>query len=244
MLSSLALDDPPSTREDGVRRASAQAEGFRLPGPRDRLTIMGRTGSGKTHYAAWILSGQNWPHVPWTIVDYKHDALIGEIPGLEEIRLDGKLPKHPGLYVVHPRPDEIDQVESFLWKIWQQGRTGIYIDEGHMLPDKGAYQSLLTQGRSKSIPAITLTQRPVWINRFALSEADYYSIFHMNDKRDRATIGSFVPIDLERPLLPRHSWYYDIARNRTYRMLPVPGKGDILDRFDERHPRKTRWRAI
>ena len=113
-----------------------------------------------------------------------------------------------------------------------------------MLPDRGAYQAILSQGRSRSIPAITLTQRPVWVNRFALSEADYYAIFHMNDRRDRQTIGAFLPIDLETPLPPRHSWYYDVARDRVFRLLPVPSRDEILDRFQARDPNHTRWRAI
>jgi hypothetical protein len=219
--------------------------GFRLPGARDRLAVMGRTGSGKTHFATWALSRQNWPHVPWVVIDYKYDPLIGEIPGLEEIGLaDRRLPKQPGVYVAHPRPDEIDEVEAFLWRVWRRGRTGVFVDEGHILPDKGALQALLTQGRSKSIPVIALTQRPAWVNRFVFSEADYFSAFHLNDQRDRKTIASFLPVDLERPLPARHSWYYDVGRDRAFRMLPVPGKQSILDTFDQRNPRHTRWRSI
>jgi DNA helicase HerA-like ATPase len=245
MLSLAESTIPTSPLERGIRRdRPAFPEGFRLPGARDRLAIMGRTGSGKTHFANWVLSGQNWPFVPWVIVDYKYDSLIGDIPGLEEIGLDGKIPKHPGLYVVHPRPDEIEEVERFLWKIWERGRTGVYVDEGHILPDKGSLQALLTQGRSKSIPMVILTQRPAWVNRFVFSEADFYSVFHLNDKRDRQTIASFVPVDLERSLPQRHSHYYDISRDRAFHMLPVPGRPTILDRFERRNPNRSRWSRI
>ena len=84
---------------------------FRLPGARDRCAIVGRTGSGKTHCALWLLSRQNYPSVPWVIVDYKRDDLISEIPGLREISVDGRIPRRPGVYAARPRPDQEDQVE-------------------------------------------------------------------------------------------------------------------------------------
>lgn len=219
--------------------------GFRLPGSRDRLMVLGRTGSGKSHFAAWVLSHANWNRVPWIIIDYKFDPLIKQIPQLEEIRLEGKLPKHPGVYVVHPRPDQEAEVEALLWKLWEKERVGLWVDEGHILPDGGSLQALLSQGRSKSIPVILLSQRPVWLNRFALSESGYFSVFSMNDRRDRKTIESFLPgISLEEKLPVRHSYYYDVSNDRAFLMKPVPGKDDILNRFVDRNPRHNRWKAI
>lgn len=216
--------------------------GFRLPGARDRLAIMGRTGSGKTHFGTWALSQQNWPSVPWSIIDYKRDRLIGSLP-VEEIAVTARAPRHPGLYVLHPRPDEEEQVEAYLWRLWERGKGGLWVDEAHILPDRGGLQAVLTQGRSKGIPAIVVTQRPVWVSRFTFSEADFISAFHLNDKRDRATVQTFVPVDMSRPLPEHHSWYYDVARDRPYRMLPAPPADEILDIFDRRQHR-TRWRKI
>lgn len=204
---------------------------------------MGRTGSGKTHFGTWALSRQNWPHIPWTIVDYKRDELIGALPA-EEIRVTSRAPRHPGLYVVRPRPDEADEVEALLWRIWERGRGGLWVDEAHILPDGGGLQAILTQGRSKGIPAIIVTQRPVHVSRFVFSEADFISSFHLNDKRDRQTVQAFMPVDLVRQRLPeQHSWYYDVARDRLARMLPVPPAGEILDTFDARSPRRQ-WRVV
>lgn len=251
------FDDPSPRNGDGERPPSAVPvalnvgvrrpvpAGFSLPGPRDRLAVLGRTGSGKTHFAAWALSHANWPAVPWVIIDYKYDPLIKQIPQLEEIGVDAKIPKHPGLYVVHPLPIEQEQVEGLLWRVWKKGNTGLWVDEGHILPDKGSLQALLSQGRSKSIPLIVLSQRPVWLNRFVLSESGYFSVFSMNDKRDRQTIASFLPgIDLEKKLPARHSYYYDVANDRAFLMRPVPGRDDILNRFVERNPRHVKWRYV
>jgi DNA helicase HerA-like ATPase len=218
---------------------------FRLPGPRDRLAVIGRTGSGKTHFAVWALSLANWPLRPWVIVDYKHDDLIKMLPGLEEIDVSPRrLPRHPGLYVVHPRPDDDEKVERLLMRIWERGHTGVYIDEGHILPEKGGLKTILTQGRSKFIPAIVLTQRPKWVSRFVFSEADAFAIFHLNDKRDKSTVQEMVPVDLGVPLPHRHSWYYRVDDDELFHMLPVPGRAEVLDTFHARQPDNTKRRMI
>lgn len=222
-----------------------QLEGFRLPGARDRHAIFGRTGTGKTHLAVWALSHQNWDKIPWLIVDYKPDPLIAEIPILQRHRIGAKLPKEPGLYHVHPDPRKGDEVEELLWSVWKRGRIGLYADEGFRLPDREAFQAILQQGRSKGIPVIMLAQRPVWLNRFTLSEAGFFSVFSMNDRRDRKTIESFLPgIDLDRKLPRRHSYYYDVAEDRAFLLGPVPPKAEFMQRFKDRNPRHQRLQVI
>jgi hypothetical protein len=217
---------------------------FRIPGPRERTIILGRTGSGKTHFATWLLSHQNWAQRPWFVIDYKHDPLIAEIPVARDFRLTARLPKEPGIYVIHPQPGEDDAVEKLLWGIWRKGRCGVYIDEGHILPDGDALQAILTQGRSKSIPVIAISQRPKWVNRFLFSEADFVSLFHLNDKRDRLTVGEFMPAAATERLPERNSWFYDVPHDRLFQMRPVPGRDSVLRRFDERNPRRMKLRKV
>jgi DNA helicase HerA-like ATPase len=218
---------------------------FRLPYADERLSVIGRTGSGKTHLASWVLSLSNWDKRPWVVIDYKHDDIIREIPRTEEIAVDARrVPRHPGIYVVHPGPDDDDKVEALLRKIWARGRTGVYVDEGHILPDRGGLQALLTQGRSKQIPVITLTQRPKWVSRFVFSEADHFAVFHLNDKRDQKSVQEMMPVDLARPLEPYHSYWYRVPNHALFRMNPVPPRGDVLQTFDDRHPDRQRRRMI
>lgn len=217
---------------------------FRLPGPRHRMAIIGRTGSGKTHFASWVLAQANWDKRPWVILDYKRDDILDELP-TEEIRVDARrIPRHPGLYIVHPGPKDDDHVEALLWKIWQRGHTGVYVDEGHILPDQGGLQAVLTQGRSKFIPTIVLSQRPKWLNRFVFTESEFFTLFHLNDKRDRLTIGELLPEQAKEPRPPRHSWYYDVENNALFRMKPVPNRDAILDIFDRRNPHRRQVRMI
>jgi hypothetical protein len=209
--------------------------GFRLPRDDQRTLIFGRTGSGKTQYGAWLLSESAFHKRPTVIVDYKGDALLNSSPHIEEIALTDRLPSAPGLYIVHPKPDDDELVEAWFWSVWQRENIGLYIDEGYMVPDKGALRALLTQGRSKHIPAIILTQRPVWITRFAVSEADFYTAFHLNSDKDRKTVEAFLPHGaLDMRLTKYHSRWYDVGEDTLLTVGPAPSADRITERFNER----------
>ena len=213
---------------------------FRFPNHTQRVTIVGRTGTGKSMMGAWLLSNASFDKRPWVIIDYKYERLFRD-PRVKhlitELEPTSRAPRKKGLYIVHPRPDEVEEMEDFMWRIWERGNTGVVVDEGYMLPDKAAFQALLTQGRSKHIPMIVLSQRPVEMNRFAFSEADFYSVFRLNDLRDWKTIEAFAPIN-PHEVLPRfNSWWYDVANEARFRLMPVPDADSILARIADRAPR-------
>lgn len=222
--------------------------GFRLPNETQRLSIVGRTGSGKTVCAVWHLSNADFEHMPWIVYDFKRDPLLAQIHalGLEieagayELQLN-EMPRKPGIYFVHPHPDDIEPVRQQMYAIWAQENTGVFVDEGYMVcgPTKPnpAFRSLLTQGRSKHIPMIVLSQRPVWLDRFAFSESDFYQVFSLNHSGDRKTINEYVPADLSKPLPPYHSYYHDVGKEETYVMKPVPTDEEILAVFREKFER-------
>lgn len=216
------------------------ASGYRLPGLSHRHTIIGRTGSGKTQMGAWALSHAPFDVQPWIIVDYKRDELLNACPHIVEIGLD-EVPKVPGLYIVHPRPSDEEAVENWLWRVHSTGHTGLYIDEGYMVPDLGALRAILTQGRSLRIPLTILTQRPVWVTRFAISEADFYTVFAMNSLRDKRIVEDFLPRGALDQQLPQfHSVWYDVAKNRLLTVKPVPEAEEIVERLHDRLKPKRR----
>lgn len=218
---------------------------MRLPTDTQRLSIVGRTGSGKTVAAVWHLSNSGFDYMPWIVYDFKRDPLLAQIAdlgahmeiGAYHIGLD-ELPSRPGIYLVHPHPDDIDPVRQQMMRIWAQENTGVFVDEGYMVcgptNPNPAFRSLLTQGRSKHIPMITLSQRPVWLDRFAFSESDFYQIFALNHVGDRKKIQEYVPDDLRKPLPPYHSYYHDVGNSETVVMRPVPTDEEILQVFATR----------
>lgn len=194
---------------------------------------MGATGSGKTNAALWNLSQRNFNVKPWIIYDYKGDALINSIPGLRHLDSDSPIPEQPGLYAVHPHPEE--DVEPQMWQIWEQEDTGVFVDEGLMVGrNNGAFRALLTQGRSKHIPMIILSQRPVWLDRFVFSESDYFQVFRLNHKKDLGSVQEFIPYSLNRRLPAYHSYYYDVGANKMLVMRPTPDPEAVRDTFEVR----------
>lgn len=204
---------------------------------------MGRTGSGKSQAALWHLSLASIETRPWIILDFKGDDAINSIDLAEHIEYaDVHKKLSPGVYVLHPTPGEKEQMEKFMYGVWGRENTGVLVDEGYMMQDNDAFLACLTQGRSKQIPMIVLTQRPAWISRFVFSEADFYQVFALNDERDRKTISSFVPGDFRRAkkLPDYHSYYYDVGKDQLNTLGPVPEMEEILEKIDSRLDKKRR----
>lgn len=230
-------------------RATGKASGnktlvkFRLPNSKQRIAIVGRTGTGKTVAAGWHLSTKPLERQRWVVINFKGDEFIDNIP--HAIHMDNLdfPPKQPGVYIYHPTPDQLLEVNDLLWKIWEAGNIGVWVDEGYMVNGCKAFDAILTQGRSKHIPVIVLSQRPVWMSRFVFSEADFYQVFSLNDKRDQKTLEQFTPIVFASRLPDYHSYYYDVGRNSLLRFAPVPNEDEIYKTF-ERKLQSTRAKHI
>ena len=215
---------------------------FRFPGGDARTTVIGATGSGKSTCGVWLLSHQRFDKRPWVILDFKREAIFDAIgiPPIRQIGL-GSVPKKAGLYLVSPRPDQDDELEEWLWRVWQRENVGLFVDEASLMPDRDAWRAILQQGRSKRIPCIACTQRPVDVKRGLFSEASYFCIYRMADKRDYKTVEGFVPADLSAPLPTYHWHWYDVARNRLLHMAPVPPPSAIAETTRARIPNITTW---
>lgn len=216
-------------------------EPIKLPGQKNRIVLVGRTGTGKTVAGLFHLANQNLEK-PWVILNFKNDEHIDSIDNTQEVDLGWKPGKKDrGLYIVRPLPSDskvprgadYSPLDVFLFRIWAKEKCGIFVDESFMVGNSDALNTCLTQGRSKQIPMILCTQRPVWISRFCFSEASFIQVFDLNDARDIDTIEGFVPIlwDKEKPLGPHESWYYEIDRNYLVRLKPVPDMDWIRNVF-------------
>ena len=222
---------------------------FRLPGRTDRVAILGRTGSGKTTLAAWLMAENDIDKRPWVIIDYKGEKIFDDIKkadkdAITDLEPKDPAPRKPGLYRVEPIPGEEDEeITSFLWRVWERQRTGIYVDEGHLLPNSPALKACLVTGRSRQIPLIMISQRPVWVPREVFSESNHHVVFDLSREDDRKMAGSFVTPNGE--ALPRmrdyHSIWNDVGRNRRFQMQPAPPASQSIERILERAPRRFRW---
>lgn len=214
----------------------AKSRQIRLPNDQQRILISGATGSGKTLAALHQFSLRNYTEKPWVIYDFKYDENINGIINAQHLDARSEIPSKPGIYIVHPIPQRDDNaVEDQLWQIWEQENVGIYIDEGYMINrNSDALSALLTQGRSKHIPMITLTQRPVWLNSFILSESEFYQVFRLQRVQDVKKMADVVPADMSERLPEYHSYYYDVGRNQMNVLPPGPDAFAILDTINTR----------
>lgn len=211
---------------------------FQLPTLTTRTAVVGRTGSGKTVAGMWVLSKSRFDIQPFILIDYKRDELISRITRAREITFKDKLPKQPGVYVIRPLPGQEEQLEDWFWRVWQHEQLGLYIDEGYSVPaQSAAWRSILTQGRSKRLPVIALSQRPSWVSRFIFSEADYIACFQLNHVDDRKRIQEYVPkgqMNMDARLPPFHFYWYDVKQDATFVMQPVPETDLIIEDIERR----------
>jgi hypothetical protein len=216
-----------------------------LPTNSDRTVAVGRTGTGKTVAGLWHLSNYDLTK-PWVIFNFKDDEHINSLENTLEVDV-GYVPtkKDQGIFVVNPSPYDLEgsslersKVDKYLLKLWERRNIGIFIDEAFVLGNSKALIQCLTQGRSLRIPMILCTQRPVWITRFAFSEASFIQVFDLNDDRDKDTVEGFVPIeDDDFDALEKYeSYYYDIAENHLVKLLPVPNMDKIREIFVAKLP--------
>jgi DNA helicase HerA-like ATPase len=228
-----------------------ELEPFRLPADDEHVAVVGRNGSGKTMLGAFLLAMQDLKHKTWLVLDYKGEEIFGALRNAKSIGFND-VPQEPGVYILSSRPDLVDQTERWLWRVWDHSHVGLLVDEAYMLPqfERGAYQAILTQGRSRRIPTITLTQRPVRITPFAFSEASHVAVFDLNAKADRKTVEdrtgegfmTWRPPEFPGERLPKfHSRWYAVKSDSRYVIRPVPEATEIIKRIDAQLPPKRRW---
>lgn len=220
---------------------------FRLPRTDEHTAILGCTGSGKTTLASWVLSNAPFHRMPYVAIDYKNDDLLAQIGRIKELEIDDPIPERPGLYVIRPLPSDIEEMEKWLWRVWEKGNTGLYIDEAYLLPNKEAIKNILAQGRSLRIPVIAASQRPVDVPRSIFTEASHIAVFRLNDDRDKKTVREFTPKFMmfapggeEKRLPDYHSFWYSVKDHSAgdpepYHVLsPVPPAEKIVEKINDR----------
>lgn len=222
-----------------------------VDGPTDqqRTIVLGRTGSGKSQFSIALLSTRNFDEMPWIIIDYKGEDLIEEIltktkGRIKHLKPTDNVPKRAGLYYMKPMPLQDDELmEAFLWRVHKSGYCGLFIDEGYALPKGKAFDVILTQGRSLHIPVIALYQRPVYMSRFAVAQADFFAVFEQNDTRDLKITAQFVKpakglnnetITVFNDLPRWFCLWYNVGQGQSVVLSPAPQKDEIIKTFVNR----------
>lgn len=88
---------------------------------------------------------------------------------------------------------------------------------------------------------IMVSQRPVQVPRHVFSEADFYVVFHLNDRRDKKTVNEFFPGNLDHDLPTHYAHWYNVARREHLVLTPVENRETILNRFATRLRERKEW---
>jgi hypothetical protein len=201
-----------------------------------RMAIVGETGDGKTVSGLWVLSLQAIDQYPWIIYDWKRDKHINSMERAKYVGLDFvPKPRDRGIYIVQPRRGDFEAVEAQLDALWERENVGIYIDEGRMIENSEVAEDLMTQGRSKNIPMIVLSQRPVDVSRYLWGQCEFHQVFPTRDMRDLKTMRNYIPGIDEKPAIPKyHSYYFDKDSRELIHLKPVPLPKDSLAVIDDK----------
>jgi hypothetical protein len=205
-----------------------------VPQAGERAVVIGKTGSGKTAFSLFLL--QNSSETPFILYDTKEEPKFAALPNskvcsyLKEV--DDAVNDYSVDYVVFRPPLEItsdpDALDSLLLNHYHRYKNiGCYVDELYTFHTNGragkGLIGILTRGRSRGITFIGCSQRPSWISRFCLSEAEKYYIFTLVDRRDKKTLGEVIP-DFDKLKNPskHHFYFYESSLQAPLYCSPIP----------------------
>lgn len=201
----------------------------------EHVVIIGDTGSGKTFLTSKILPYRQ--HI--MVLRTKPDDI--KFDGFRKVDLTKKIGgyfnntgKKVYTYLLDPKYEEQGlELSKAFEKAWKEGGWTVAIDETYyatqILKLERQINKLLTQGRSKHITVICGMQRPVFISRFAMSQATHAFIFRC-EGRDLKSLSDALSPSIIRPVegLRGHDFIYF---NRATREVIRGNANDISKIF-------------
>lgn len=186
--------------------------------PSERVTIVGRTNSGKTTLARLLVGGDRNLVVidpKWRFELARTQLAVGTARAFAEL-----WPQRSTRVVYRPDPGsrKHDDVDEVIARVLRYGRTRILVDEAMGLASPSviipAYARAITQGRELLVSVVSLTQRPRGVHNVLFSEAEHLFVFDLAVASDREKVADIGGDQLaERPREDHAFWYVGPATN-------------------------------
>lgn len=168
----------------------------------ERVTLVGKTGSGKTTFARCALRGVS----RLLVLDPKGTCTW--VPEIDRYALRALRKGRSFQARVHALTEA--EWDEWMWMAFEAGDLVVYIDEVYGVVPPGrrsvALNALLTRGREFGIGVWSATQRPAWCPLVVLSEAEWLVVFRLQLKEDRKRVASIMGEDVEKIKLTGHEF--------------------------------------
>lgn len=204
-----------------------------------RALFIGKTGSGKSYLARYMLKvarSKGWriviidPKRDWMGRSTKRRKFAEKPPGtIDNPVLVSEFRPEIAVQIIQPAAWS-DEVGRFLMAIMATGNTIIYFDEltqlvtANFVPIEFAIP--FTQGRSVNVACWAGTQRPVGLPRLVKDQASIIFLFRVTSYKDREVLGPYMSVEdapevINKTLPERYFWYYEETMPRPVLVRPL-----------------------
>lgn len=186
--------------------------------PSERVFIAGRTGTGKTYLAKYLLKDANRLVVfdgkgtlkDWNTKDW-NDQTKRELQKGNDTRIRVRVP-------IGTPKQIIDELDETFKQIYLAENCIVYLDEIFSIASAFTIPpyliALYTRGRELDLGVWTATQRPSNIPLFAMSEADWYIMFRLQMATDIEKMSKQMGAKvLKRKPVKHDFWVYNNSWN-------------------------------
>lgn len=150
--------------------------------------MAGQNGTGKTTLAQRLLSARNTV----IVIDTKGELRWPGFKVTHNVASCFEIEKRNNVPMAHSilRPNSLSQVEAVFRKAYSMGAWDVCVDEVYMIGNTSLksfpphYVRMLTAGRSRFNTVWTLTQRPAFLPKFAMTEAKHVFVFELGFEDD------------------------------------------------------------
>jgi ABC-type dipeptide/oligopeptide/nickel transport system ATPase component len=198
----------------------------------DRVTIMGKTGSGKSYMMKSLIERLKRvvfidPKCEHVFTNKKNYYLF---TSFKEAAANYRKIHSKQEFFIHIKPKFItrEELDVFLSLVYDLYNVTLVFDEvGHFcFPRVSIFHDLLIrQGRSKGIGVWHITQRPKFIDGVILSECEHVFVFQLKTKADRdKACGCITDIpeeEMKERLMQKYHFYYDNSEHGCVFCNPI-----------------------